>query len=287
MAATLCASLGVNSPLATACSTAPIAFAASAAVCTGGKLNDTAASLRGSAGAGLPATVVRRVPGAAGGGTAIRGRDYAARIVALLSSRLAHTSGAIDDGRTSGCKRGIMDIRKIAAAGIMLVALAGCAGAAIEGANIVRDKAIVANNIDAARAGNAVAQYKVGEALCCSLNEGAGFYNTPQSVDWLCQAAAQGHPGSAFKLGQIYSGETVDGVRLIRRVGAAIAGASTDIPVAYSWFRHAETGGIKDATKISDKMWREMTPAERDTAAAMLTGKAPLRCRWNEVIRQD
>ncbi len=179
-----------------------------------------------------------------------------------------------------------MDIRKIAAAGIMLFALAGCAGAAIEGANIARDKVIVANNIDAARAGNAVAQYKVGEALCCSLNEGTGFYNTPQSVDWLCQSAAQNNTDAAFKLGQIYSGDTVDGVRVIRRVGAAVAGASTDIPVAYSWFRHAEAGGNKDAAKISDEMWREMTPAERDTAAAMLTGKAPLRCRWNEVIRK-
>lgn len=164
--------------------------------------------------------------------------------------------------------------------------LAGCAGAAVEGANMARDKAIVSNNIDAARRGDALAQYKVGEALCCSLNEGEGFYNTPQSVDWLCQSATQGNADAAFKLGQIYSGDTVDGVRVIRRVGAAVAGASTDIPVAYSWFRYAEAGGNKDALKISDEMWREMTPAQRDTAAAMLTGKAPLRCRWNEVIRK-
>jgi TPR repeat protein len=179
-----------------------------------------------------------------------------------------------------------LEIGKIAAAGILLVALAGCAGAAIEGANIVRDKAIVANNINAARAGNAIAQYKVGEALCCSLNEGSGFYNTPRSVDWLCQAATQGNADAAFKLGQIYSGDTVDGVRIIRRVGAALAGASTDIPVAYSWFRHAEAGGNKDAVNISAKIWHEMSPSDRDTAAAMLTGKAPLRCHWDEVIRK-
>lgn len=168
--------------------------------------------------------------------------------------------------------------------GLASVLLAGCVGAATEGINIARDKRIVSSNIEAARAGDAEAQYKVGDALCCSVNEGSGFYNTPQSVQWLCKAAAQNHGKAAMKLGEIYEGDVVSGVRVLRRVAQRVAGSSTDPAVAYAWFRRAEALGVDDAKTSAQEVWDSMTPPVRERAEAMERGQTILPCLWNEVF---
>lgn len=169
-------------------------------------------------------------------------------------------------------------------AAIALLALAGCVGAVAEGANITKDKVTVSNNIDAARAGNAEAQFKVGKSLCCSLNEGEGFYNTPQSVGWLCRAAAQRHGPASLKLGEIYSGDTISGARVLRRVAAAAAGSTTNMPVAYAWLRRADFLGVAEARDPANEIWAELTAAERADAEAMATDRKPLPCEWSEVV---
>jgi len=168
--------------------------------------------------------------------------------------------------------------------GLGLLLLAGCAGAVAEGANITRDKVIVSNNIQAAQAGDAEAQFRVGDALCCSINEGGGFYDTPKAVDWLCRAAAQRHGPAAFKLGAIYAGDVVDGIRVMRRVAQNIAGSSTNPAVAYGWLRRAEALGVGDAREASSDLWSALNAAERTEAEALVLGRTPLPCTWDEVI---
>ncbi len=167
---------------------------------------------------------------------------------------------------------------------LALLGLAGCVGAATEGANIARDKVVVSNNIAAAQTGNAEAQFKVGKALCCSLNEGEGFYNTPQSVDWLCKAAAQNHGPAALKLGEIYSGDVISGARVLRLVAQGVAGTTTEPAVAYAWMRRAEALGVADARKPASALWADLTPAQRGDAEAMVTGRTPLPCNWSTVV---
>lgn len=169
-------------------------------------------------------------------------------------------------------------------AALALLALGGCVGAVTEGANITKDKVTVSNNIEAARAGQAEAQYKVGKALCCSLNEGEGFYNTPQSVGWLCQAAAQRHGPASLKLGEIYSGDTISGARVLRRVAAGVAGSSTNMPVAYAWLRRADFLGMAEAREPANEIWAGLTAAERGDAEAMASGRTELPCEWGAVI---
>lgn len=175
----------------------------------------------------------------------------------------------------------------IAALLLLLPLLAGCAGVAAEGANVARDKLVVQNNIEAARAGNADAQYKVGDALCCSIHEGEGVYDTPMSVAWLCRAAAQGHGPAALKLGEIYSGDVISGLRVMRRVGQKIAGSTTDGPVAYAWLHRAETLGVKGANAAAGELWGTLTPGERDEASAMANGQRPLPCEWQDVVKRS
>lgn len=162
--------------------------------------------------------------------------------------------------------------------------LGGCATAAIEGAQVTKSEIIIAQNIDAARAGNPRAQFLVGEAYCCSLHEGSGLYNTQTSVEWLCKAARQSYAPAMFKLGKIYSGDTIDGVRLARRVAAGVAGTSTNLPVAAVWLRLAEMNGESDATDRLADVWEDMSTDDRAAAQQIFNDGLNAPCVWNEVI---
>ncbi len=165
-----------------------------------------------------------------------------------------------------------------------LLALGGCVGAVSEGANIAKDKAVIASNMDAARAGNAEAQYKVGDAFCCSVTEGEGFYDTPRAVAWLCRAAAQNYGPAAARLGEIYAGDVVSGARVLRRVGQKFAGTSTNQTIAYGWSARAASLGVADARKEADKLWSKMSTVEQADAQAIVSGRKPLPCEWETVI---
>lgn len=164
-------------------------------------------------------------------------------------------------------------------------AISGCAGVALEGANIAKDKAEAEANMAAAQAGNAEAQYKVGKSLCCAIDEGApSFYNTEQAVAWLCKSAAQNYSPAALKLGDIYSGNTVSGFRVMRRAAEKVAQPRTNPPVAYAWLQRASALGNADAAGPAAKVWQTMAPAQQAQATAISNGKAPLPCEWNKVM---
>jgi len=178
---------------------------------------------------------------------------------------------------------------KPAIAGLLALSLAGCAGAAIEGANIARDQVVVDQNMDQARAGNAEAQYRVGDALCCAMvdDQSVSFYNTREAISWLCKAAAQGHGEATHKLGRIYAGDTVDGVRVMRRVAQQFTGTSRNRAIAYAWLRQAQANGNENARSRADSLWRDLTPAERAEATRIVESPQPIACQWDEVIRQS
>ena len=168
---------------------------------------------------------------------------------------------------------------------LLLAAVGGCAGAAVEGANMTKDEVVYRNHIEAARAGDTEAEFRVGEALCCSVGDSNAFYDTRESVEWLCRAARKGHAPASRKLGRIYAGDVVDGVRLLRRVAEGVAGRQTDTAVAYAWLRIAASRGEAEAAEEATALWSDLDEAEKTRARALLAaGSAPLRCRWNEVF---
>ncbi len=171
-----------------------------------------------------------------------------------------------------------------AAGTLLLLGLAGCVGAVAEGANIAKDKATISANYDAARAGNAEAQYKVGDAFCCSINEGEGFYDTPRAVAWLCRAASQNYGPAANKLGEIYAGEVVSGARVARRIGQKLVGTSTNKTIAYAWFSKASALGVADARKAAADLWPKLSTVQQSDAQAMVSGRKALPCEWETVV---
>jgi hypothetical protein len=165
-----------------------------------------------------------------------------------------------------------------------LIILSGCVGAISETANIAKDKIVISNNIEKAQAGDREAQFKVGNSLCCSIaDSNKGFYDTKKSIEWLCRSAESEYGPAAFKIAKIYSGDTVSGVRVIRRITSKIAGKRSVPAVSYSWFLYAEKYGEKDARKHADSMWASLDEKEREEAREYVTGQKKLPCLWADV----
>lgn len=167
---------------------------------------------------------------------------------------------------------------------LSIIALSGCVSAAIEGGHAVRSEVIIRENIDAANAGNAEAQYKVGNAYCCSVHEGSGIYNTQTSVQWLCKSARQGYAPAMTKLGKIYSGDVIDGIRLARRVAQGAAGTSTHMPTAVTWLQLAKAQGDADAGELAQELWADMDAAQRSQTNQLLQYGLNAPCEWNQVF---
>jgi TPR repeat protein len=170
---------------------------------------------------------------------------------------------------------------------ITMIALAttGCVSAVSESARGAAAKVTIDQNMAAAKQGNREAQFKVGEALCCGFDDRAGFYNTRESVAWLCASAAQGYGPAMYKLGRIYAGDTVDGVRLARRAVNSLVGVSHNLPISYAWFANAKAYGIAEAEDSRQEIWKEMNSAQQKFAADQTAKGTQATCGWDEAMR--
>ncbi|MEL6999155.1 MAG: hypothetical protein AAFP68_12910 [Pseudomonadota bacterium] len=149
--------------------------------------------------------------------------------------------------------------------------------------SVTADKAKVSLNIDEARAGDAEAQYAVGDALCCSGDAAEGtVYNTTEALTWLCRAAEQGNTDAMVKLGDIFSGDQVDGLRMMRRVLTAVSGTPKNLPAAYYWYTRAEAAGLSEAAEMTKPLDQSMTAADRTQAAHYLAASTT-PCSWSDL----
>ncbi|WP_416307087.1 hypothetical protein [Neptunicella sp. SCSIO 80796] len=136
------------------------------------------------------------------------------------------------------------------------ILLSGCIGIAAEGTRAVHSEVVRSQNIDAALAGNAEAQYKIGSAYCCSPNgQTEGYYDNQKATEFLCMAAIQGHGLAALKLGKIHSGDLYDGVRLLQRARTAMSGnTESNLTVATYWLTQAKLAGIDEASTLLNSL---------------------------------
>lgn len=134
---------------------------------------------------------------------------------------------------------------------LAIVSMTGCVATALEGANVAKDERTRSKNMEAAMAGDAAAQYAVGKSYCCSPNNQVhGIYDNNKATEYLCKSARQNYAAAQYMLGDIYSGKTVHGLRLLRRVANAVAGEAIDNKnIAYYWYTQAANQGDKDAKK--------------------------------------
>ncbi len=178
-------------------------------------------------------------------------------------------------------------MRLLALLGVSVLVLSGCAAVVGESAHLTKNKVTINNNIDKAERGDQVAQFKVGNAYCCSVDEkDRTFYSTRKAVGWLCASAAQGYAPAMYKIGKIYSGDVTDGIRLARRLAQGIAGNSENHPVAYAWLVQAAVRGEEeeDAKARASKLWAKMPPTEQAETRMLVNAGLQATCRWEDAI---
>lgn len=174
--------------------------------------------------------------------------------------------------------------KALLAAGIAGIFLSGCAAVVVEGAQATKSEVIISQNMEEAEAGVAEAQYKVGNAYCCSVHEGSGLYNTKTSVQWLCRSAKQDYAPAMLKLGKIYSGDVIDGVRVSRRVAQRVAGTSTNMTVAWAWLKLAADREEDNAAERAEKLWEKLDDNQRAEAQKTYEQGLEAPCDWAAVI---
>lgn len=141
--------------------------------------------------------------------------------------------------------------------------LGGCVAPVIEAASTAVDRRSYETNIEAARAGDAKAQYVVGNALCCSTFDRQPFYDTKLSIEWLCRSARQGQVPAMTRLARIYADDTVNGVRILRRALALLTADTATDALAWAWFRLAQSNGDGGAASSLDRLKRTISVADR------------------------
>ncbi len=170
----------------------------------------------------------------------------------------------------------------------LIVCFTGCVGAAVEGGHIAADNVVRLQNKEAAEKGDKVAQFKVGESYCCSTDKSGAAYDTTTSVQWLCLSAKQGYGPAMYKLGKIYTGDVVDGLRLIRRVATGInetaTGSTVSLPVGSAWLALAKSSGVQEASDRLEKARSAMSPADLRQSEKLGSLGLRIPCEMHEVF---
>lgn len=171
---------------------------------------------------------------------------------------------------------------------IVVVAVSGCAAPVVEGANVAADRIRVESNMEEAEAGDAEAQFKVGNALCCSGSAPErGAYSTEKSIGWLCASARQGNTDAMMKLGQIFSGDQTDGLRLVRRAINVASGTPTNLGASHFWYSRAAQAGVENGREAAASLQTEMSQRDITLAESYRTGAQPEPCSWADLMATE
>ncbi|MGH1460520.1 MAG: hypothetical protein ACRBB6_00630 [Neptuniibacter sp.] len=137
--------------------------------------------------------------------------------------------------------------------------LSGCAGAVLESARMSDDALTRDKYLSAALSGDPESQYQVGKSYCCApRNDSDSFYNNRKATEFLCQAARHNHPAAAFEVARIHSGDTVDGLRLLRRTANLVRGEELDNRlIAYYWYTQAANNGYAEAENTLNQLEKQ------------------------------
>jgi TPR repeat protein len=180
-----------------------------------------------------------------------------------------------------------MKIFPLAAILVSAVLLEGCYAPVIEGAQQGYDY-IRRDPLQAATAaGDAVAQYELGDTYCC---HGGGpmdkvsIYDNDKATYWYCRAARQGYGPAQIRLARVYSGHPIHGLHIALRASALTATPKTDLSVALMWASVAVNHGADDATELRDQIMGQATSEQRARGSMLMRNWRAAPCGWAEVF---
>jgi len=178
-------------------------------------------------------------------------------------------------------------MKKLLALSVIILALNGCAAAAIQGASRASDQATILANEDDANKGDAIAQYKLGKAHCCTIAGSMGVLNNQEATHWYCKAAYQDNADAQYELGRIYSGDLVRGMNGPAQIASLVTEQPMNKSLALMWFALAHANGNPDAAEKIKDLSKDMTPDEITKASLYRKSPHSQPCEWNDVYPND
>ena len=171
---------------------------------------------------------------------------------------------------------------------VLALSLAGCFAPVVEGGRQTADYAKRGSLEPKAAAGDAQAQYELGNSYCCTVAGQAAatvsVYDNDKATHWLCQSARQSYGPAQYKLARIYSGDLIDGVRLIKRGAALLRTQKTDPAVALMWARLAAGNNVKGAADLASDLQDEASTADKERAGRLALDWSKAPCEWSDVF---
>jgi TPR repeat protein len=173
----------------------------------------------------------------------------------------------------------------------LVIPLAGCFAPVVEGAHETYDYSKRSSLEPKAAAGDAQAQYELGESYCCVVTgeatTSASVYDNNKATRWLCQSARQNYGPAQYKLARIYSGNLVEGIRILKRGAALLSDQKVDRPLALMWARIAAANGVEDAGELRDDLQKDATAEDLERTDALAAKWRSAPCEWQDVFAEQ
>lgn len=155
----------------------------------------------------------------------------------------------------------------------------GCAGAIVNGTTLAVKSAQRDELLEPASAGDAQAQYELGNTHCCM---GAGF-DTQTATHWYCRAARQGHSGAMFELGRIYLGQLSRTPAPGQKLRQALAGKSSHAH-AHVWLSLAADARHPNAEASLSQLKRKIDVVDLEFAQSLVKNWQLMPCEYETVF---
>jgi TPR repeat protein len=170
---------------------------------------------------------------------------------------------------------------------LALIALAGCVGPMM-GATTAKDVGERPAYQAKAEAGNAEAQFKLGDSWCCSVGNHQGLirknvYDNQTATEWLCKAARQGYGLAQVELARIYSGRPFR-YNAMKKLANRVLGAPTNMASALMWANLAAQNHVEAAAELQTALLSESSLDDQAEAKRLASNWRSAPCTWLETI---
>ena len=124
---------------------------------------------------------------------------------------------------------------------------------------------------------------RLATPIAARLQEGGPFYDNRLATEWLCRSAQQGYAPAQYRLGQVYSGDMVDGVRILRRVVNACYRQPGRSGGCGNLVRLAAEQEQDDAAEQRDEIVEALSDDQRQRYEGYVEAWQSAPCRWDDV----
>jgi TPR repeat protein len=168
---------------------------------------------------------------------------------------------------------------------VLALTLDGCIASAVRTGVDMADRS---SSRSKAEAGDAEAQYKLGQSWCCTLGGwqvpvADAVYDNETATEWLCRAAHQGYGPAQLALARIYADRPAHR-SLKARLADTVISAPTNKAAGLMWATLAAASKAEGADTLLGTLTADAAPEDKAEAARMAADWQAAPCTWHDTI---